>query len=118
MKLLTILICIILPPILISCSYNKKNSEIRIIKNKDTIAVDEIFEANLYLDNYSDRLPEFFIVDKGDTNRILFNDTIKSAIYRATSHKIGKKIRKGFAQYYDSLGTLKKENFEITFIVK
>ena len=104
--------------ILISCSNNKPHSEIKINKSKDTVAVDEIFIASLHLDNYKNRLPEFFIVNNPDTFRLLFNDTIKSAYFRATCHKAGDKIYKGFAQYLDSLGNSKRENFEITFVVK
>jgi hypothetical protein len=118
MKKAIYLICLIISLIPIACSNEIKTSEIKINKSKDTVAVDELFVADLHMDNYSDRLPEFFIVIKGDTSRIPFNDTIKSAEFRATATKIGKKIFKGYAQYYDSLGILKKEKFEITFVVK
>jgi hypothetical protein len=104
--------------ILISCSNNKVITEIKIDKSKDTVAVDEIFIANLQLDNYRDKLPEFFIEGQTDTFRLEFNDTIKSAMFSANSHRTGNKIYKGFAQYIDSLGKQKKEEFVITFIVK
>jgi hypothetical protein len=104
--------------ILISCSRNKVITDIKIDRSKDTVAVDEMFVANLHLDNYKDRLPEFFIVGRRDTFRLEFNDTIKSAMFKATSNTPGNKIYKGFAQYVDSLGNNKKEEFLITFIVK
>lgn len=104
--------------ILLSCSDKKVRSEIRINSNLDTVNIDEPFIAYLHLDNYKNELPEFFIIWQRDTIRLAFNDTIKSAIFNATSHNSGTKIYNGFAQYTDSIGREKKESFAITFVVR
>lgn len=104
--------------ILLSCSDNKVRTEIRINSNHDTVNIDEPFIAYLHLDNYKNELPEFFIIGQRDTIGLVFNDTIKSAIFNATSHNSGTKIYNGFAQYTDSLGREKKDSFTITFLVR
>jgi len=118
MKVFSFLIGIIFLFISIECSTSIKTSDIRICKNRDTVDVGELFRAELHIENYSKRSPDFYIIGKNDTNRIRFNDTIRSAIFQGKGHKAGPKKFKGFAVYFDSIGRLKKEDFEISFVIK
>ena len=101
-----------------SCSIDNKPSSIKITTNRDTIALDDTLKANLYLDNYNQILPEFFIINKGDTFRIPFNDSTKSATFQAVGRQVGKLTYNGYAEYIDKSKVSKKEDFVISFFVK
>ena len=101
-----------------SCFVDTKPSSIKITTNRDTIALNDTLKANLYLDNYDQILPEFFIVNKGDTARIPFDDSTKCAIFQAVGRQVGKLTYNGYVEYFDKFKVSKKENFVIAFFVK
>lgn len=115
---INLIYCFIILLIVYSCVNDTLTSSLRISIQKDTIAIMDTFKANLYFDNYKKRLPEFFIINKKDTNRLYFNDSIKCAVYKFIPQIIGKRTYKGYVEYYDSVGVFRIEKFVISFVVK
>jgi hypothetical protein len=100
-----------------SCVKNKE-SDVLIKSLKDTVYIDSIYYAELYIDYNQSVLPSFYIVKMKDTFQLAVDSSKKCAVYRALNHKKGIKHVKGFVKYKNEIGKNVKKDFNIIFYVK
>ncbi len=116
-KLIAILTIFIV--VLLSCRNDKKISDLRIEKSKDTLFAGEEIIVRIYLENLMEsHWPAFSVITANDTARIPFDEKLKCGIFQGKFHKIGKREFSGFVEYYDKNGISRKEDFSFCFLVK
>ncbi len=104
--------------ILNSCNENVSDSKVLIKSINDTIKIDEIYEAELYVVYTDSILPNFYVGSNKDTFLLPFDEKKKCAVFKAVGRKKGKMSYKGYVMYLNQEGIEKKQNFQIEYFVR
>jgi len=100
-----------------SCSSQNSNFNVKIIAKDDTIKVNTIYKAELYVDYDRLVLPNFHIVIGNDTSILHFDEEKGCGIFRASNDKKGKQVYNGFVDYLNNKGSKRKDEFQIVFYI-
>lgn len=112
-----ILIIVISFLIFIACNSNLKESHVLIQSESDTIELDAIYRAELYIDHLGTIMPDFYILHNNDTFLLPFAEDKDHAVFQAVGRKIGGKSYKGYVDFKNTKGDKSKQHFEILFYV-
>ena len=113
-----VLIIIVAFLTIISCNNKMEESRLFIQSEKDTIELNSIYKAGLYIDHAETKLPDFYILRKNDTFLLPFFDEDNCAVFQAVGREVGNESYKGFVDFIDVNGNEKKQHFEILFYVQ
>ncbi len=97
---------------------NFEDSEVIIKSKNDTVNIDSIYYAELYVPYTDSILPSFFITKKADTFQLAIDVSKRCAIYRAVNHTAGPRTINGFVEYINTKGQKIKKDYIIKFYVK
>ncbi|MCD6565133.1 MAG: hypothetical protein J7K53_04240 [Bacteroidales bacterium] len=101
-----------------SCNENVSDSNVLIKSKNDTIKIDEIYEAELYVVYTDSILPNFYVGSKKDTFLLPFDEKKKCAVFKAVGRKNGKMSYEGYVKFVNQEGFEKKQNFQIEYFVR
>ncbi|GAH79509.1 unnamed protein product [marine sediment metagenome] len=104
--------------ILYSCNESVSDSNVLIKSKNDTIEIDEIYKAELYVLHTDSSLPNFYVASNRDTFLLPFDERKKCAVYKAVGGKKGKMSYEGYVKYINQEGIERKQNFQIKYFVK
>ena len=104
--------------ILNSCNENVSDSNVLIKSINDTIKIDEIYEAELYVVYTDSILPNFYVGSNRDTFLLPFDENKKCAVFKAVGRKKGKMSYEGYVKYINQEGIERKQNYQIEYFVK
>ena len=101
-----------------ACNEHLKESNVMIKSESDTIEIDNIYKAELYIDHLETILPDFNIIHNNDTFLIPFEEEMNCAIFQAVGRTVGNMSYKGYVDFTNAKGKVGKKDFEILFYVK
>ena len=101
--------------LLIACN---NNHGLRIVVNKETVCPGDTFIARIYVNHNDSIAPQYFIVRESDTIQFESDPSDNyCGIFRAGSHKIGKKSFNGFVKFLDREDKRQIVEFKLRFEV-
>ena len=104
--------------ILNSCNDNVSDLNVLIKSINDTIKIDEIYEAELYVVYTDSILPNFYVGYNRDTFLLPFDEKKKCAVFKAVGRKKGKMSYEGYVKYINQEGIERKQNYQIEYFVR
>jgi len=103
--------------ITVLCSCVGQISDVSIKSDRDTIRINEIYHADIYITYNDSIVPEFTFYSKKDTFMIPFNEEEGCAVFQSIGKQQGKNTYFGNVNYLTKEGKLQNEKIEINFYV-
>lgn len=97
-----------------ACSNSSIDQKVKIVSEKDTVAIGESFIAKIFPLELSTDFPMVYIVQLNDTIPLLFDNNTKCAKFEAVGSSEGVRECNGFVEYLNS----KEEKEAIPFNIK
>ena len=104
--------------ILYSCNESVSDSNVLIKSKNDTIEIDEIYKAELFVVYIDSILPNFYIASNRDIFILPFDERKKCAVFKAVGRKKGKMSYEGYVKYINQECIERKQNFQIKYFVR
>jgi hypothetical protein len=115
-KILLLTLTLSLSLLLTNC-YKQKVTSISIISNSDTVKINELFNANIYVSFDDSVIPELTMFYERDTFLIPFDQAKGCGVFKAIARYPGNNTYKGTVNYINKEGYRNKEYFTISFFV-